>query len=308
MGYIYKITNIINNKIYIGLTMTTIEQRWQSHIKTAYSKNSKDYNNLLKKAIRKYGKENFIIEQIDAADTLEELKEKEKYWIKHYNSFCLLQDSWGYNLTRGGDSPTHEQDCIKIYRVNILTGEKVESFNSITDAERKYQRGINEIINKQRNTQIPFGYTWLKEDEEYDQNEIFIRYNIICKLDLDGKLKEYYINAQNASNENNCSRGNISSCLVNTRGQAGGFQWCYYKDLQHKLNKPYINQRIIKTQKKVGQYDLCNNLINIWDSLTLAANETNTDISKISMVCNNKRKTANGFKWKFINGEEGLYK
>lgn len=71
--WIYKITNIQNNKVYIGQSIRPINQRFQRHINDAL-------NNILDthfaRAIRKYGKENFIIEEIDIANTQEELNEK----------------------------------------------------------------------------------------------------------------------------------------------------------------------------------------------------------------------------------------
>ena len=89
--WIYKITNIQNNKVYIGQTIRPIEQRFKRHINDAL-------NNILDthfaRAIRKYGKENFIIEQIDTAQTQEELNQKEQYWIQYYNSV-----NEGYNET-----------------------------------------------------------------------------------------------------------------------------------------------------------------------------------------------------------------
>ena len=94
--FIYKITNIINNKIYIGQVYNkSVQDRFVRHIKEAnpYSRSIVD------KAIAKYGKDNFIVEQIDEATSLEELNQKEKYWIKYYNS---TNKKIGYNLTSGG--------------------------------------------------------------------------------------------------------------------------------------------------------------------------------------------------------------
>ena len=80
--YIYKITNIQNNKVYIGQTIRPIQERFKRHINDAI-------NNILDthfaRAIRKYGKENFIIEKIDEANNQEELNNKEQYWIRKYN-------------------------------------------------------------------------------------------------------------------------------------------------------------------------------------------------------------------------------
>lgn len=94
MGYIYKITNQINQKIYIGLTRETIEERWRSHIKKA-----KQYpNRYLYDAMNHYGYENFTIEQIEECDD-GVLDEREIYWISYYNS---TNSDIGYNLTDGG--------------------------------------------------------------------------------------------------------------------------------------------------------------------------------------------------------------
>ncbi|WP_440972214.1 GIY-YIG nuclease family protein, partial [Megamonas funiformis] len=87
---IYKITNKINNKIYIGQSVN-IQQRFYTHCSDALTKQD---NNYFHNAIRKYGKENFTMEEIDTAITQEELNQKEQYWIKYYNSV-----EEGYNET-----------------------------------------------------------------------------------------------------------------------------------------------------------------------------------------------------------------
>lgn len=93
---IYKITNLINNKVYIGKTIKTIEWRFKKHWYDA-SKNPNTRNHL-HRAMLLHGKENFKIEQIDNAETSEELNQKEQYWISYYKS----QQS-GYNMTSGGE-------------------------------------------------------------------------------------------------------------------------------------------------------------------------------------------------------------
>ena len=93
-GTIYKITNIKTGKVYIGKTTRSLNDRLQGHINSA----DRGDNFKLSRAIRKYGKENFIIEPIDVAYNRDELNEKEVYYIKKYNS---LED--GYNMTTGGE-------------------------------------------------------------------------------------------------------------------------------------------------------------------------------------------------------------
>lgn len=94
-GYIYKITNNINNKIYIGKTLHSIEKRFKEHCKEAF----KDRNGKrpLYNAMRKYGTENFHIDLIEEA-SINTLSAREIYWIDYYNSYHN-----GYNATKGGD-------------------------------------------------------------------------------------------------------------------------------------------------------------------------------------------------------------
>ena len=100
MPYIYKITNNINGKIYIGKTNFTIEKRWREHCQD-YQKSSLNKRPLYS-AMKKYGIENFSIEEVEYLDTPLEAEEREKYWIEYYGSF-----KYGYNATRGGDGKTY---------------------------------------------------------------------------------------------------------------------------------------------------------------------------------------------------------
>lgn len=93
---IYKVTNLINGKTYIGLTTKSLEQRKSEHIYKAFNQNG---NPVIHRALRKYGENSFTWEVIDTAETQEELSEKEIYWIKFHESFGAN----GYNLTHGGE-------------------------------------------------------------------------------------------------------------------------------------------------------------------------------------------------------------
>lgn len=92
---IYKITNLKNNKLYIGLTTVSIEQRWKGHVTQANIGNQKP----LYRAIRKYGVENFTIESIYDAESFEELGDAERWYIQQYNTRVPN----GYNLSAGGE-------------------------------------------------------------------------------------------------------------------------------------------------------------------------------------------------------------
>ena len=95
MGYIYKITNQINGKMYIGKTEETIEKRFKEHCRD-YKKERCEKRPLYD-AMNKYGIENFIIEEVEKVDD-NILGEREQYWIEYYGTF---HD--GYNATKGGD-------------------------------------------------------------------------------------------------------------------------------------------------------------------------------------------------------------
>lgn len=109
-GYIYKIRNTVNEKVYIGLTTRGFDRRYDAKgegIERVYGyhtrrrKNEECYNEHLLNSIEKYGFEAFeVIKEFDVAYSEEELKEKERYWISHYK---CNDANYGYNRTEGGD-------------------------------------------------------------------------------------------------------------------------------------------------------------------------------------------------------------
>lgn len=100
MGFIYKVTNNLNGKVYIGKTLdSSIEERFKEHIKEA---KVKQYNRPFHLALNKYGAENFSLELLEEVNAIN-LSEREKYWIAYYHSYIHDENSNGYNATRGGD-------------------------------------------------------------------------------------------------------------------------------------------------------------------------------------------------------------
>lgn len=96
MGYIYKIINSVNDKIYVGMTKRTIEVRWREHMKAYDDENSRMYNFKIYQAMRELGINNFTPIMIEECND-ENLEEREKYWIEYYDSV-----SNGYNTALGG--------------------------------------------------------------------------------------------------------------------------------------------------------------------------------------------------------------
>lgn len=110
---IYKITNLINQKIYIGQS-TDIESRWEDH--KFYSQKE---NTAIQAAFKKYGISNFSFEIIEECRK-EELDAKEIYWIAKYDTY-----NNGYNLTKGGMSKIQLD-----YDLILKTYQKTNSIHS----------------------------------------------------------------------------------------------------------------------------------------------------------------------------------
>lgn len=130
-GYIYKIYNDVNNKIYIGQTIRTIKKRWTNH---KYNVRNNIGKLAIHNAMRKYGIELFHIEEIESCsfDTKEKLKKeldkKEIFYISKYN--CRIP--YGYNIADGG-SGTSGVNCREIISCDPYT-KKIFFYNSIDEA------------------------------------------------------------------------------------------------------------------------------------------------------------------------------
>lgn len=106
-GIIYKITNLINGKVYVGLTTTSLKKRLVGHITTSKT----NYNHPFYNSIRFYKIENFKEEEICECFSKKELGEKEQEYIILYNS---TDRKFGYNINPGGYNNFVYQDHNKI--------------------------------------------------------------------------------------------------------------------------------------------------------------------------------------------------
>lgn len=131
-SFIYKITNKINGKSYIGQTIQSVKERFYQHCATKCSQAI--LNMVIHKAINKYGKSNFTIEVIEEVESTN-LNDRERYWIKYYDSY-----NSGYNSTEGG------QDGIKLFK-NLDTESIVREYKS-----GKSLREIGRLFNVDKQT------------------------------------------------------------------------------------------------------------------------------------------------------------
>ena len=111
MAFIYRITNLINQKSYIGKTeYSNPEKRWNEHKRDIHKDRCKD--RALYRAMRKYGVNNFQFEILEETDSP---CDRERFYIKKFNTF-----HYGYNMTRGGDGTSDlnvsDQQVCDLYR------------------------------------------------------------------------------------------------------------------------------------------------------------------------------------------------
>ena len=218
---IYKVTNLINQKVYIGQS-DNIEQRWKRHKTRSINNCGKDYNYAFYRAIRKYGLENFLFEVIEECSK-DELNQREKYWIKYYNSY-LNPDH--YNETEGGEGtlgwvPSQEwrDKQSKIKKEWYKTPEGIE--------KRKKQ-------SEQQKNKTPFkDYThsldWKKQHSERMKGENNPAYNTHTNGKRCMCIELYHIfeSTREAEKIMGISHIGISAACRGKQETAGGYHWRY---------------------------------------------------------------------------------
>ena len=278
LNYIYKVTNTINGKIYIGKTHYTVANRWSQHISAATVDSHKvDYNYLLHKAIRKYGREAFIVETLEEVTDESILSERERYWITQYNS-CILEDgSNGYNMTYGGEGATK------------INKSKVESL---------WDSGLGSVqIAKEINSTNLTIKKILLTYKNFDRNENFRRNTgrKVYQYDSDGILIRDFSSITQAATNVGVDPSVISKCCNGEKQSAGGYFWSY-SDTAH------FSPKKLKTWKKleVVQKSLDGQTISIYPSMSAAGRAMNKKQTKyIKECCEGKRENMYGYKWEY---------
>lgn len=155
---IYIIKNDINDKVYIGQAKNA-KERFQGHCKPSAAHND---NDLVAKAIQKYGKKHFYYEILESQ--IKNYNEKEKYYIKYYNSLTPN----GYNILLGGDEPPimkgyeHPEATLSKKDVENLTSDLKNSNISFKDLAEKYN-----FKSKTSISEFNKGLTYVRENISY---------------------------------------------------------------------------------------------------------------------------------------------
>ena len=137
---IYKITNNINNKVYIGQSIN-IEKRIKQHFWKAKCEKDISFNSILHKAIRKYGAENFSWEVLQEC-SIEEIDELEQKYIKEYNSISPN----GYNILIGGQKNRRVPHFCKLCGQLLATSTSTYCVNCGHKIQQKCERPSREEL------------------------------------------------------------------------------------------------------------------------------------------------------------------
>lgn len=288
---IYKITNQLNGKVYIGQSIN-IEHRWKEHIQEAKNgiRNYALYN-----AMRKYGIENFSFEIIEECSE-KELDEKEVYYIKEYNSYYD-----GYNSTLGGQGKGFQR-CINSQEIYDLWDQGLSVFEineKLKDKVghttiRKYLQSYKNYSVKESNSRGNLRSIKANEFRKNNPNCNSSR-NKVVQYDLWGKYIASYDSYEDAERKTGIDSVVIGRVINGIQNQAGGFQWLKPDQQPKDLTKT------IPLKFGVIQYDLEGNEINRFLTASLAAKAMNCDSKNISLCCKHQknRKTACGYKWEY---------
>jgi group I intron endonuclease len=208
---IYKVTNITNNKCYIGATIQNIENRKKDHINKA----NKGIGGYFQEAIATYGVESFNWEQIDTASNQNELAEKERKYISKYE--CINN---GYNQNKGGGFRKY------VYQYDVETGQLLNIFEDLESAS-KYVKGNKKSISKAclNDRKTSKNYFWSYTMHSGFLGKIDARKKEIEQYNLDGSLVSVYTSIQQASIITKINKSSIAKCCRGERNKAGGFIW-----------------------------------------------------------------------------------
>ena len=234
---IYKITNLVNGKLYIGQTTQDLQTRWYKHC------HSSSGCVALHNAIKRYGKDNFSVEVIDRATNRSELNDKEKYWIGQYNSISPN----GYNLTTGGNDCNYSlqsrkkmSDSIKQHWKSTpfptskpvfqfsLDGELLRKWESATKAAESLNLSQPDIMRcciKQEHYKSVGGFLWSYSEDKPDD---YVRLGNGLKQKVQCvETGEVFNSISEAATITGILRQNISKCCRGVQKSAGGYVWKY---------------------------------------------------------------------------------
>ena len=301
---VYMHRNKINDKKYIGITCRKPEHRW--------GKDGHSYKGqVFKKAIEKYGWNNFdhviLFNELSAEDAYK----KEQELIKLYKS---NQKEFGYNLSAGGEHGStgylNNSMSIVVYQYD-LDGNFIAEYPSLSEAERVTGISNSSISScckgKQMYTgEFQWSYTKVDKMPKIDKHQLIsdkVRKKgkpVYC-YDMDGNFIKKYNSARIASEETNTNQSQINVCCSGRTRYSNNFQW-FYEYMGNKIEPINKYENLYHRTVKVNQYDKNKVFIKAWDTIKEASIAMgSTSSSNILRCLSGEGKTAYGYIWEYAS-------
>jgi len=302
--YIYALINPLNNQVfYVGYTYD-LKRRFNSHMNIYGKKREKNsykdnvINKILKLGLKPEMK---VIDECDYVFNSEhnmfEHQRLEIYYIKKYRDEGIKLT----NLTEGGDGGCTFSK--KIYQYSE-TGEFLKEYNSIIDFTNFYgikQTAITNIIDQKKFK--TYRSTYLFSSQEKAKIFKFVRAlkhtTPILQYSLDGKFICEYKSQADAYRKTNILQPGINICLKKRCKQFGNYYWFYKNEVPKVIEK--YKGRYSTMIKSIQQYDLNNNLIAEFKSISEATRCLNISSGWIVNNLKNNTKSCKGFIFKYNN-------
>lgn len=236
-GYIYKIWNDVNDKIYIGQTIVSVRERWNCHKHQAIYMED---NMVLYRAMRKYGVNLFHIDIVQTITKnnkellIDEVNKMESYYIEKFNSIRPN----GYNVAAGGES--YNLNCQPIDQYDLKCNF-IKTFCSCIDAAKELSIGVSSIRKCVAGLhQTAGGYVFVKHGNipHYGKN----KNRPVNRYTKDLKYIDTFNSIKDASLALNISDSNITHCCQKHKYKtAGGYVWFYSNDSEQPDKTKILN-------------------------------------------------------------------
>lgn len=259
--FIYKVTNKINGKVYIGQTVKSVLNRWKSHLS-----DSKRRDFVFYRAIRKYGSDNFKIEEIDGANSISELNYKEYLYIYKFNTLAPN----GYNSTTGG----------KNFKMTQEIKDKISKANKNKPKSKEHCVNLSKshIGNK-------------ASEESKNKMTVSMTNNVFLSKPIVRNDGMEFPSIAECARQTDTSTGNICMVLNGDRLTANGYHFKRLEDCDkiEPWDIPYPPERAIK--RSDGR---------VFNSINECAAEMKTRNNNISRVLKGYRKSHKGYSFEYL--------
>ena len=284
--YIYKATNKINGKSYIGQTVSFRQRVWQ-HLRCRPEEDC-----LFHRAIEQFGRDNFTWDIIDSCENQKEATMLEKHYIKVYDT-CRN----GYNENKGGVGGHNARAVVLL----TLDGKYVKRYDSAMDAEVDGFHNTDVLLSCKNILKQCKGYMFMFENDykrngakTYEKPEP-VNMRSVIQCDKNGNFIQKFKSLNDASKSTGANRTTISGVLSHKYKYANGFIFVYEEDFPIKDLSIYEKK---KKGKMVAQIDIkTGKVIKVYDRIADAGRELGVNYKGIHKVVDMPDRTAYGYKW-----------